>query len=104
MEVLRFEIWRDGTKLEETQYEAPLTRDEALRALREENPVWRGKLLVKDSQLGLRGPRKLDPSKIYVLQLADLAGRSLCMIQSSMCVFSPQHQVDTVALHYVCTL
>ncbi|KAK9841467.1 hypothetical protein WJX74_006385 [Apatococcus lobatus] len=74
MEVLGFEIWREGTKLEESGYEAPLTRDEALGALQEENPLWTGKLTVKDSQLGLRGPRKLDPSKVHVLRLANLAG------------------------------
>ncbi|KAK9841468.1 hypothetical protein WJX74_006385 [Apatococcus lobatus] len=76
MEVLGFEIWREGTKLEESGYEAPLTRDEALGALQEENPLWTGKLTVKDSQLGLRGPRKLDPSKVHVLRLANLAGVS----------------------------
>ena len=74
MEVLRFEVWRDSTKVKETEYESPLSREEALGALQAENSSWIGKLTVKDSQIGLRGPRELDPSKVYVLQLADLAG------------------------------
>ncbi|KAK9831261.1 hypothetical protein WJX74_009799 [Apatococcus lobatus] len=74
MKEIRFEIWKEGTKVQDTEYEGPLTRDEALSALREENPLWQGKLTAKDSKIGLRGPGKLDSSKIYVLWLADSPG------------------------------
>ena len=78
MEVLRFEVWRESTKVKDTEYEAPLSREEALDALQAENSCWIGKLTVKDSKVGLRGPHKLDPSKTYVLQVADLAGSRPC--------------------------
>lgn len=55
MEVLRFEIWRASTLVDVTEYEAPLTREEALDALNAENPLWIGKLTVKGSKVGLRG-------------------------------------------------
>ena len=75
MKVIHFEIWKEGIKVKNTLYEDPLTREEALSALQEEDPQWRGKLTAKDSQVGLRGPGNLDSSKIHVLWLADSPGR-----------------------------
>ncbi len=56
MATLRFEIWKDATFLTDTEYAAPMTRDQALGALQRENPLWVGKLTVKDSRVGLTGP------------------------------------------------
>ncbi|KAK9867711.1 hypothetical protein WJX84_008077 [Apatococcus fuscideae] len=70
MKVLRFEVWRESTKVTETKYEGPLTREEALGALQAETSLWIGKLTVKYSPDGPRGPRNLDSSETYVLQLA----------------------------------
>ncbi|KAK9820816.1 hypothetical protein WJX74_008476 [Apatococcus lobatus] len=76
MEAFRSEVWREDTMVKDTYYGGPLTGEEALGALRTENPQWTGKLTTKDSQVGLRGPTKLDSSKTYVLRLtahADLS-------------------------------
>ncbi len=79
MKVLRFEVWRESTKVTETKYEGPLTREEALGALQAETSLWIGKLTVKYSPDGPRGPRNLDSSETYVLQLA---GREPCSSMS----------------------
>ncbi|KAK9839974.1 hypothetical protein WJX74_001331 [Apatococcus lobatus] len=94
MTALRFQIWRGSTKVKEIECEGPLTREEALGALQVENSLWLGKLTVKDSQVGLRGPRKLDSSKTYVLRLADLAGTaggdlSTCVSCAEPCTRTP---------------
>ncbi len=82
MEILFFEVWRGSTKVKETRYAGPLTAENALGALQAENPLYRGKLTVKDGDVGLTGPHSLDSSRTYVLQLADLAGRNPCMTAS----------------------
>ncbi len=79
MEVLCFEVWRRGRKAKDTKYVGLLTAEKALDALQAENPLWTGKLTVKDNEVGLVKPHKMDSSKIHVLQLTDPAGRkSFC--------------------------
>ena len=80
MEVIRFEIWKEGSQVADTESTAPWTADEALSALHVEDPGWSGKLTAKDSKFGLRGPIKLDSSTTYVLWLADMSGRSKCTL------------------------
>ena len=85
MEVVRFEVCREGITVKDTRYEGPLTREEALCYLQVENPQWTGKLTAKGSQVELRGPEKLDPSIIYTLWLPRLAGRKMLHLLSSVC-------------------
>ena len=102
MEVLRFEIWRENTKPDETEYEAPLTRNEALDALQEENPLWKGKLTVKDSKIGLRGTCELDTSQTYVLRLADGAGRKSCVYVSKAIFQLSSAESSVVIIAWAC--
>ncbi len=97
MATLRFEIWRNTTLLADTEYAAPMTRDQALAALRIENPLWVGKLTVKDNRVGLRGPTTLDASQVYVLWLAQSTGKGFPDLECTFTASCPTTPLACIA-------